>query len=512
MKRQYVSLVFFCIVITSIVLRVWGIDYDLPYIYHADEPVSITISRNMFVTGDLNPHFFGYSSLPLYINALAYIPYYFLGKLVGVFQTPDDIRPLVSLTMGVTKAPCPTSVLLHRLVSVIFGIGTVVVVFFIAKHITRKMSVGLLASLMVAISPSMVTHSRLATPNIYVVFFMLLAFLASILIYKQGKTWHYVAAGLCVGFTISSKYNGGLVLLTLILAHFLRYGKEALKKKKFYLALFLCGVGFLLTTPFAILDFSNFYEDFVFHAQYYRIASHPGMEGDDTLRWYLDYAWRTGGVLYIFAILQILYGIYVGSKEIAILAIFPVVYSGYISTLNVRNDRTFIPLVPFLFILAAWFLVCLWYKIKELPSKKLHNLSVIVFICLTIAALAFPLARTIMDTLRLTTINSRETARVWCESNLPPGSKIALESYTPFLEPELFSVNGVGRMIDYEPEWYIENGFDYLIFGQAMYRRFYLDSEKYDTEVTQYDNFFNRFTLVKAFADGDYEVLIYKVK
>ena len=504
-------LIIICIIIISIAFRVWGINYDLPYIYHPDEPVSIAISRDMFVTGDLNPHFFGYSSLPLYINALAYIPYYFFGKLVGVFQTRHDILPLVSLTMGVTKAPFPTSVLLHRLVSVFFGIGTVVVTFLIAKQITHKTSAGILAACMMAVSPSMVAHSRLVPPNIYVVFFMLLAFLASILIYKRGKTWHYVIAGLCVGFTISSKYNGGLIILALILAHFLRYGKGALREKRLYLAIFLCGVGFLLTTPFALLDFSQFYEDFVYHAQYYRVASHPGMEGN-TLRWYLDYAWKTGGILYIFAILQILYGVYVGSKEIALLAIFPVVYFGYISTLNVRNDRTFIPIAPFLFILAAWFLVCLWRKIKEISSKTQRNLSMVAFACLTIAALAFPTSRTIVDTRRLTTVNSRETARVWIVDNLPPGSKIALESYAPFVEPALFLVRGVGRMIDREPEWYIENDFDYLVFGQGMYGRFYLQPEEYDTEVMQYDNFFDQFTLVKAFNDGNYEVLVYEVK
>lgn len=504
------TLIIICIIIISIAFRVWGINYDLPYIYHPDEPVSIEISRNMFVTGDLNPHFFGYSSLPLYINALAYIPYYFFGKLVGIFQTRQDILPLVSLTMGVTKAPFPTSILLHRLISVFFGIGTVIATFLIAKHITYRTSVGLLASWMMAVSPSMVAHSRMVTPNIYVVFFMLLAFLASILIYRRGKTWHYVTAGLCVGFTISSKYNGGLILLALILGHFLRYGKGAPKEKKLYLALLLCGAGFLLTTPFALLDFPQFYEDFVYHAQYYRIASHPGMEGN-TLMWYLDYAWRRGGILYIFAIFQILYGVYVGSKGIALLAIFPVVYFGYISTLNVRNDRTFIPIVPFLFVLAAWFLVHLWHKIKELPSKTLRNLSMVAMTCLTIASLAIPISKTIVDTLRLTTTNSREIARIWIVNNLLPGSKIALESYAPFVDPALFSVRGVGRMIDHKPEWYIENDFDYLIFGQWMYGRFYLESEKYKTEVKQYDDFFNRFTLVKAF-DSNYEVLVYEVK
>lgn len=206
MKSRYVTLAFVCIIIVSITLRIWGIDYDLPYIYHPDEPVSIAIAQNMFVTGDLNPHFFGYSSLPLYINALAYIPYYAFGRMVNVFQTRSDITPLISLTMGVTKAPLPTSILLQRLVSVCFGVGTVVLTFLIARHITKKTSVALLASWMMAVSPSIVAHSRIVTPNIYVVFFAAATFSASVLIYQQGKTWHYIVAGLCAGFTISSKY------------------------------------------------------------------------------------------------------------------------------------------------------------------------------------------------------------------------------------------------------------------------------------------------------------------
>ena len=502
---------FVCIIIVSITLRIWGIDYDLPYIYHPDEPVSIAIAQNMFVNGDLNPHFFGYSSLPLYINALAYIPYYAFGRLVNVFQTRSDITPLVSLTMGVTKAPLPTSILLQRLISVCFGVGTVVLVFLIAKHITKKTSVGLLASWMMAVSPSIVAHSRLVTPNIYVVFFASATFLASVSIYQKGKTWHYIITGLCAGFTISSKYNGGMILLPLFLAHFLRYGKRSLVETKLYLALLFCGIGFLVTSPFVLLDFSQFYEDFVYHAQYYRSAYHPGMEGN-TLKWYLDYAWKTGGILYIFAIAQILYGIYARSKEIALLAIFPVVYFGYISTLNVRNDRTFMPIIPFLFILAAWFLTLVWHKVKGLPQKTPRSFARVAVACLTILALVFPISKTIADTLELTTINSRETARMWISDNLPQGSKIALESYTPFVEPVLFSVQGIGRIADHEPGWYIENDFDYLIFGQGMYGRFYLEPEKYSAEVAQYDDFFNRFELVKDFNDGNYEVLIYRVK
>ena len=68
------------------------------------------------------------------------------------------------------------------------------------------------------------------------------------------------------------------------------------------------------------------------------------------------------------------------------------------------------------------------------------------------------------------------------------------------------------RIIDHEPEWYIENGFEYLVFSQGMYGRFYLEPERYNMQVSQYDSFFNRFELIMKFIDGDYEIRIYKVK
>ena len=67
-------------------------------------------------------------------------------------------------------------------------------------------------------------------------------------------------------------------------------------------------------------------------------------------------------------------------------------------------------------------------------------------------------------------------------------------------------------MIDYEPEWYRQNGFDYLIFSQGMYGRFYAEPERYSMEVAQYDDLFNRFTLTRKFSDGGYEIRIYKAK
>ncbi|MGB3058399.1 MAG: hypothetical protein WBE17_01555, partial [Anaerolineae bacterium] len=46
------------ILLIAVALRLWGINFGLPYLYHPDEPGYVAIAQNMVKTGDLNPHFF----------------------------------------------------------------------------------------------------------------------------------------------------------------------------------------------------------------------------------------------------------------------------------------------------------------------------------------------------------------------------------------------------------------------------------------------------------------------
>jgi hypothetical protein len=222
--------------------------------------------------------------------------------------------------------------------------------------------------------------------------------------------------------------------------------------------------------------------------------------------------WYTGGGLYLFAVLGVLYGSIIHPKETSLLSIFPLVYFVFICSFVVRNDRTFLPLTSFLFLLAAWFLIDVFDKFKALQTRPWRGLFLTVLAGLTIVVLALPISRTIASTRRLTTVNSRTTAKVWIDGNLPPGAKIAIESYSPFINPIRFSVQGFERMIEHEPEWYIARDFDYLVFSQGMYRRFYQEPERYRNETSQYDQLFGQFTLMKIFTDGDYEIRVYKVK
>jgi len=169
------------------------------------------------------------------------------------------------------------------------------------------------------------------------------------------------------------------------------------------------------------------------------------------------------------------------------------------------------PMTPFLLLLAAFLLVQLFDKVKVIESESTHRLLFTAASGLAVCSLIFPLARTVKDNLQITTVNSRETARIWADRNLPAGARIAIESYAPFVDPTRFSVQGFGRMIDHSPDWYVDEGFEYLIFSQGMYGRFYRHPDRYSDETSQYDSYFNKFKLLKVFTDGGYEVRVYQM-
>ena len=487
-------------------LRLWSLGFDLPYIYHPDEPISITISQNMFKRGDLSPHFFEYPSLFFYLQALAYVPYYLVGKLAGVFQARTDLLTPVTIVMGVTRAQLPGLVLLERMITVVCGVGTVLLTFVIGKRLTAHAGVGLLAALMLAVSPSNVSNSRFITPDTFVAFFAVAAVLAALQVYRDGKTSQYVLAGLLAGCTASTKYNGGLVLVSLLAAHYLRRGE----RRQLYIGLMSFGLGFLATTPFALVEWRTFIRDAGYQAIHYA-TGHAGMEGG-AFGWYMRNLWQTMAIISVLALGEMLRGVFERRKDILLLAAFPLTYFVFIVRLAVRNDRTFLPITPFLCVLAASLLAYLWAHAKTLRSSTWRNAAVGAVASLTVLCLAQPTWRTVADSTRRVVVTSRETARAWLSENLPDGTRIAMESYSPFLSSDRFAIRGIESMIEHGPEWYVENGFDYLVFSQEMYGRFYREPDKYRVEVSRYDKLFRQFTLARLFTDGGYEVRLYRVK
>ena len=497
---------FIGITLLAMSLRIWGISFGLPYLYHPDEPGYVMIAQNMFKADDLNPHFFRYPSLFFYINALAYVPYYLVGKLAAAFHGPAGIAAPRMLEMGVGQTAMPTTFLLGRIVTATFGCGAVALAFLCGWRLTNRTTVGLLSAFIMAISPTNVANSRFITPDTFLVFFVLLTFWGSVQMLQQGRTWQYMLAGIAAGLAAGTKYNGALIVVCVVSAHFLRCGRKGFRERNLYLALALSAAAFLVTTPFAILDHQRFLADLQFEARHYS-TGHSGMEGN-TLNWYLTYLWRVEGPVALLAVVEILRGIYAGAKRTVLLSVFPLVYFTFISGFAVRNARTLLPVTPFLLLLASSLLV---YLVSQTQSRRPNTRRLLSFAvgALVVVSLAWPLVRMVEDGVRLTTVDSRETGRIWIARNLPAGARIAIESYAPYVDPQYFSVQGFTSMIEHTPDWYRDNGFDYLVFGQGMFRRFFREPDRYPNQVLRYEDLFRAFNMVKTLTDGGYEVRIY---
>lgn len=441
------------IIALGLVLRLWAINFGLPHTYAPDEPTHLSIVLHIFKTGDLNPYWLNYPSLLFYLNALAYIPFFLVGKLFGVLSTPSDIPYPEILTTGVGRTAMPSEFLLSRGLTAIVGTGSILLVYWISCEISRSTWVGLAAALLFAVSPANVFNSHLIRPDTLAVFFVLFSVFWARRILDEPRVWNYIWAGACAGLAVSSKYNVGLILLPFLVAHFLNYGVLGWRRKELYVGIAASASAFFISTPFALLDAPRLIRDMGFEVVA-QAEGHVGFEGN-TFPWYLDFLWSSEGILTIFGVLQALYLIWTRSKNGIVVLAFPAIYFIFINQFIVRNDRTILPVIPFLDIFAAMFLLSVFRWLNQTQPLRRPVISAIC-IALFAGMIFTPLQSAIASDARLNQTDSRETARVWIERNLPRGSRIALEAYSPYVDQQHFMVEGIDGLIDHPPDWYVQ--------------------------------------------------------
>ncbi|MBU1130231.1 glycosyltransferase family 39 protein, partial [Patescibacteria group bacterium] len=120
-----------------------------------------------------------------------------------------------------------------------------------------------LSALAIAVTPFHSWHSHYSLSDVPMAFLCswVIYFSSTVLFRENIKS--YLWAGLFIGLSASTKYNGALMVLVLVLAHFLRVFSEPEEKifSKFQ-NLIGAGVtsifGFVVGTPYALLDYKTF--------------------------------------------------------------------------------------------------------------------------------------------------------------------------------------------------------------------------------------------------------------
>lgn len=499
-----------CILLLAILagaagLRLWGAFFDLPYIFHPDEPQNVGAIQDMLANRDPNPHLFLYPSLPYYVNAAAALLFRALPAWLagGSLQFPEP----VSIAMGATFAPDAAAVALYRSMTICAGV-LCVLLLYLAGQRARGVVAGLIAALLAAVSPLLVADCRHVTVDSYVVLFESCTILASLAIAAHGRRAAYVAAGIAIGATAASKYNGAVVCLMPLVAHLARHGSGLRQSAPLWICALCSIVAFACLSPYVLLDYRAALTVGYQFSMY--SGRHQGMEGNAPL-WYLGQLWSATGIAALLAAGELAFGWRRRGGAVLVLGTFALAYLAFISSFALRNERTLLPVLPCVLLLAAFGIVDLARAARSPLQRAAPGLRRVALGVLGAAAALLPLRGTVNDAIALTTPDSRSTARDWINRELPAGAVVAVESYAPFVDPARFRIVQAERAIDHPVQWYIDQHADYLVLSQGMFGRYFGNTRDYPREAAHYLQLIGAMQQVREFRDGGYLIVVLKV-
>jgi hypothetical protein len=263
-------LVLSLILVVTLTFAVVGIDWGLPYNWHADEKVNLAAS--MIDRHTLNPNYFVNPTLHVYLVLAVVRAAYAVHP--GTF-VPSDVRWHILSTKrnAPNRAVTFLAYRLARLLSAVFA-ALLVWLAWILGRAAFDSTVGLLGAAFLSVTMGLANLAHFATPET-TLFFLVLAALGSLQRLAgasrpgsdQGAS-AYVVAGALIGFACSTKYTVWLLGAPFMAAHIRAQGgiKGALRAWPYVLLAFGAAIAaFIVATPYSLLDARHFVEDMRFN-------------------------------------------------------------------------------------------------------------------------------------------------------------------------------------------------------------------------------------------------------
>jgi len=473
-STKKVTYILLAIFILALGLRLWGINFGLPYEYHIDEVQYVRQAAKMGSIG-LEPTWWNNPPLFKYLLFAEYSGLYVIGRLTGLFASTSEFRDKLYLDPSWLY-------LLGRGTSALFGAITVLLVFWIGK-ITYSARSGLIAAFFLAVAFLTVREAHYAVNDSALTFWVTLCGLAAIQVYRTGKFRWYAICAIALGFGFATKYSAAIAGIFLIGGHLLAPGNPWQKPgvTKLFGAFGLTIASAILASPYFIIRPGTVIAD-VFRSLF--LGGKNGFDG-----WLID---PSGG--YVFYLKTLGWGLGVGLALLALiglvaalirhqpvdllLAAFPIVWFLVLGSQKMYFARFILPVIPSLLILGAVWLDRAASRMIKKPVYQ--SLALVLFSVLLSAATLFSSIRS--DYL-LTQIDTRTLAKQWIEANIPEDARIALDweyhsvplSTQEKLYPDsnrLYQANYIDLkgLSSKDLDWYRSQGYQYLIRSSNISR------------------------------------------
>ena len=420
--------------VLAALLRLYGINWDQGFHLHPDERQLIFVADKIHFFDNLNPDFFNYGTLPIYI-------------LKGVSQLCD-------ILFGTHLANYTGMLYVGRILSTSVDLLTIYLVYKIALLIFKKERLALFSSFFYAVSFFTIQNSHFFIVDTFLTFFITALFYLLLTYVKKPELKKVFWMSLTFAAAVTTKITA-IIFLPLIVMLFIidsvkRHSGSS--RIRFLASLGMTGGGFALFSfifsfifmPYAYLDYQKFLTDVLLQI---KLNSDPYIF-PYTLQYvytlpYLHYLkniflWGLGpiiGSLAIIGLLTVILNLFQDLNQIpkqvrndqstmkqfnnvtmAFFLFFFLFYFLIIGRSAVKFMRYMLPIYPFLAILAGVGLM----KLAEIVRIKRVSVGLILICCLlwTFAFLSIYSQK-----------HTRIAASEWINQNIPSGSTLAIEHW-----------------------------------------------------------------------------------
>ena len=404
------------LVLVGFVIRLLGIGWGLPVgdsqMYHPDEPRILNIVGS-FPKSIVTNEFFDWPNFIAYFIGLLLMPFrYFLRVLVKLSTLQPETY---SIIMQVAV----------RFIVVILGTLTILVVYEYCRKKGNKFA-GVLAAVLTCFSLYHVQNSSWATTDVALSLVVMVSLLMYHNLIKNPSTANYLLAAVFTGLVISTKYPGGVILLSFLAAHII----VAMKKKKIsylfnkniFIAVPVVIGAFLITNPHIFFHFSKAIEGISFvsglsNVPYY--YGSPNLPGFDLGNMFSAFSNLSGVIFGVVAIIALVYALIRKEKDYPLLQFF-ILYGLYFFSSSRIYTRNLIVLVPVAAILIAVLFSDLYRITKKSKFfKKMTSVTLAVLLASVIVVSGSEVVYRIGE-------DTRTTASKYIYEQIPEGATIAI--------------------------------------------------------------------------------------
>jgi 4-amino-4-deoxy-L-arabinose transferase-like glycosyltransferase len=254
----------------GLMLRLAHVDFGLPAAYHPDEPRGASETR-AWLSGDFRLE--RYQHPPLFKNIA------FVGLKVWQRVVQGEVPDTATVTLGM------------RLVSVLAGTLGVWAVFELAARFASPIA-ALLAAALYAVLPLTVVSSKYGVPDVLLSLLFAGALVAQIDLARRPTVRGYARMGLLVALAFGAKYNGVVLVLSAVAAHWIARREAAVPLRSAALA-FASGalVGLAVSFPLLPFEWSHAVRSVRWEADHLFLGGHRGFLVSGRNEYFLHHLW-----------------------------------------------------------------------------------------------------------------------------------------------------------------------------------------------------------------------------